>query len=166
HSIFQYLEEVSDYPLAVCYFNATGKLYLALAILNGNVAVLLGNGDGSLQTPVKYAAGSRPAFVAVGDFNGDGKPDFAVANVFSVGTVSVLLNTCVSAGIELAILRSNSTVKVSWPLPSAGFVLESTTSLSLTNWQRAVETTTTNNARLEVLLPADQQQRYFRLHKP
>jgi hypothetical protein len=58
------------------------------------------------------------------------------------------------------------TAVVSWPFPSAGFVLESTTNLSLTNWQRAVETTTTNNARLEVTVSANLQQRYFRLHKP
>src|SRR5258708_40246832 len=31
-----------------------------------------------------YGAGSGPVFVALGDFNGDGKPDLAVANQFSV----------------------------------------------------------------------------------
>jgi hypothetical protein len=32
--------------------------------------------------------------MAVGDFNGDGRPDLAVGNLFNVpGTVSVLLNT-------------------------------------------------------------------------
>jgi len=64
------------------------------------------------------------------------------------------------------VVRSNSTAVVSWPFPSTGFVLESTTNLSLMNWQRAVETPTTNNARLEVTVSADQQARYFRLHKP
>src|SRR5579883_1564356 len=39
-----------------------------------------------------FATGSMPSSVAVGDFNGDGKPDLAVAN-FNSGTVSVLLNT-------------------------------------------------------------------------
>src|SRR5262245_29299306 len=37
-----------------------------------------------------YAAGDAPRSVAVGDFNGDGLPDLAVANQFS-DTVSVLL---------------------------------------------------------------------------
>ena len=40
--------------------------------------------------PVNYAAGTHPLSVAVGDFNGDGKPDLAVANQRS-NTVSVLL---------------------------------------------------------------------------
>jgi len=148
-------------------FNGDGRLDLAVVSHDRNISVFSGNGDGTLQAPVNYAAGSEPSFVAVGDFNGDSKPDLAVANGFSVGTVSALLNTCVSAGINVSIVRSNSTTAVvSWPFPSAGFVLESTTSLSLTNWQRAVETLATNNARLEVTVSADLQQRYFRLHKP
>ena len=52
--------------------------------------MLLGNGDGTFQAAVNYAAGSRPYSVAVGDFNGDGKPDLAVANGSS-NDVSVLL---------------------------------------------------------------------------
>jgi len=36
--------------------------------------------------------------VAVGEFNGDGMPDLVVANIGHAATVSVLLNTCVSAG--------------------------------------------------------------------
>ncbi len=40
------------------------------------------------QTP--YSAGSSPFSVAVGDFNGDGKPDLAVGNLGS-STISVLL---------------------------------------------------------------------------
>ncbi len=39
---------------------------------------------------MNYDAGSGPDSVAVGDFNGDGKPDLAVAN-YGDGTVSVLL---------------------------------------------------------------------------
>jgi hypothetical protein len=50
----------------------------------------LGRGDGTFQAAVSYAAGSAPYSVAVGDFNGDGIPDLAVANVGS-DNVSVLL---------------------------------------------------------------------------
>jgi hypothetical protein len=53
------------------------------------VAVLLGKGDGSFQLPLTYVAGGGPNSVAVGDFNGDGCPDLAVANRTSL---SVLLN--------------------------------------------------------------------------
>jgi hypothetical protein len=55
-----------------------------------NVSVLLGNGDGTFGAQALFAAGSYPISVAVGDFNGDGRPDLAVANYFSFD-VSVLL---------------------------------------------------------------------------
>ena len=54
------------------------------------MSVLLGNGDGTFQAAVNYPAGLNPFSVAVGDFNGDGKPDLAVAN-YGSNTVSVLL---------------------------------------------------------------------------
>src|SRR5207247_6027086 len=38
----------------------------------------------------EYGAGISPISMAIGDFNGDGKPDLAVANTYS-NTVSVLL---------------------------------------------------------------------------
>jgi hypothetical protein len=50
--------------------------------------VLLGNGDGTFQPAQNFASGS-PFSVAVGDFNGDGKPDLALANPAS-SSVSVL----------------------------------------------------------------------------
>src|SRR5262249_187882 len=46
----------------------------------GSVAVLLGNGDGTFQTPVSYAAGLGPESIRVGDFNGDGIFDLVVTN--------------------------------------------------------------------------------------
>jgi hypothetical protein len=147
-------------------FNGDGKLDVAVVSPNGNVSVLSGNGDGSLQPAISYAAGSTPSFVAVADFNGDGKPDLAVANSFSEGTVSVLLNTCVSTDVELAVLRTDNTVIISWPSPSTGFVLESTPSLTLPNWQAVPETISTNSGRLEVITSFEPQERYFRLHKP
>ena len=38
-----------------------------------------------------FGVGSTPESVAVGDFNGDGKPDLATANSFDLGNASVLL---------------------------------------------------------------------------
>jgi hypothetical protein len=54
------------------------------------VSVLLGNGDGTFQAAHSFDAGDDPFSVAVGDFNGDGILDVAVANGNS-DTVSVLL---------------------------------------------------------------------------
>jgi uncharacterized protein (UPF0548 family) len=156
--------------IAVGDFNGDGKLDLAVADGSHSnpapgVLVLLGNGDGTFQTAVNFDAGPGSTSVALGDFNGDGAPDLAVANGPSASVV-VLLNTCVSASPSLAVSLSNATLTVSWPFPSTGFVLESTPSLSPPNWQPAVETPLTNNALLEVMVPVNPGSRYFRLHKP
>ena len=79
-------------------FNGDGKLDLAVVNFNSNtVAVLLNTTDPGAATPSfaaihDFPTGIRPISVAVGDLNGDGKLDVAVANVGS-NNVSVLLNT-------------------------------------------------------------------------
>ena len=45
-----------------------------------NVSILLGNGAGSFQRRHQLRRWHAPISVAVGDFNGDGKLDLAVAN--------------------------------------------------------------------------------------
>jgi len=50
---------------------------------------VLGNGNGTFQTPVNFAVGTAPFSVAVGDFDGNTTLDVAVANSGS-NTVSVL----------------------------------------------------------------------------
>jgi streptogramin lyase len=74
-------------------FNGDGKLDLVVANDgSNNVSILLGNGDGTFRAAVNYGvgSGSAPTSVAVGDFNGDGKLDLAVANELS-NNVSILL---------------------------------------------------------------------------
>jgi hypothetical protein len=90
------------YPAAVGAgdFNGDGIPDLVVANLGANgfagsgqnstVTVLLGNGDGTFQTAVPYAAGLGPASVGVADFNGDGIPDLVVGNYYN-DSVSVLL---------------------------------------------------------------------------
>jgi hypothetical protein len=60
----------------------------------GSVSVLLGNGDGTFQAPRNSAAGTSPRSLAVGDFNGDGRPDFAVGDT----TTSMLVFTNTGGG--------------------------------------------------------------------
>ena len=65
------------------------------AYSNGNVAVLIGNGDGTFKTPVTHAVGSSavpfPYTVVAADVNGDGHPDLIAVN-YSDNSVGVLLN--------------------------------------------------------------------------
>ena len=63
-------------------FNGDGIPDLVVANFGvNNVTVLLGNGNGSFNTPgTTLAAGTGPQGGVVGDFNGDGEMDFAVAN--------------------------------------------------------------------------------------
>jgi hypothetical protein len=81
--------------VVVADFNGDGDLDLAVANRNENsVSVLLGNGSGGFSPAVgsPFAVGASEAYsVAVGDFNGDGHPDIAVANSSAPGSVSVLL---------------------------------------------------------------------------
>src|SRR5262249_1561913 len=56
------------------------------------VAVFLGNGDGTFGMPVRFESGSSPSSVALGDLNEDGKIDVVVSNVGGqLQDVSVLL---------------------------------------------------------------------------
>jgi hypothetical protein len=62
-------------------FNNDGKPDLAAADFNTNtVGIMLGNGDGTFKPAVTYPVGAVkfPTWIAVADFNGDGKPDLAV----------------------------------------------------------------------------------------
>jgi sugar lactone lactonase YvrE len=80
--------------VAVGDFNGDGVSDLVVANegqgSGSTVSVLLGNGDGTFGNQVAYATGNEPNSAAVGDFNGDGILDLAVANIGS-NTVSVLL---------------------------------------------------------------------------
>jgi hypothetical protein len=62
-----------------------------------NVSVLLGNGDGTFGPAVTYRSGHTPFSVAIGDFNGDGRPDLATAN-WDDNAVGVLINAGAALG--------------------------------------------------------------------
>ena len=88
-----YAAGIGPYGIAVADFNGDGFLDVVVAnAFSYNVSVLTGNGDGTFNSQVTYPvnlASNNAWGVAVGDFDGDGFPDIAVA---SSGNVSVLMN--------------------------------------------------------------------------
>ncbi len=63
---------------------------------SGTVSVLLGKGNGTFGLATSYPAGKFPWFAALADFNGDGRPDIAVAGYVN-NSVITMLNTGVVA---------------------------------------------------------------------
>ncbi len=64
-------------------FNRDGNTDIALGCsdgtANGGLVIILGNGDGSFQTPTFYSTGDV-ASIAIGDFNNDGIMDIALTD--------------------------------------------------------------------------------------
>ena len=58
----------------------------------GEVALFLGKGDGTFGPRLRFAADPMADFVATAEFNGDGSPDLAIANLGGPGTVSIVLS--------------------------------------------------------------------------
>ncbi len=80
----------SSGSLATADFNHDGKLDLVVTMPVGPLgsngagfAVLLGNGDGTFQTPSTFNKPIKAPVVAVGDLNMDGHPDIALTSTFS-----------------------------------------------------------------------------------
>src|SRR5438445_7145502 len=73
--------------------NPTGlaTLFVLASVFHNQLTSAGGCPAPSFAAPVIYGAGTNSFSLAVGDFNGDGKPDLAVANYSYQGTVSVLL---------------------------------------------------------------------------
>ncbi len=86
--------------LVVGDFNSDGQLDIAVANSKGSsrsVSVFLnttapGSATPSFAAQTTFALVSNPFSVAVGDFNGDGRPDLVTAN-YLANSASVLINT-------------------------------------------------------------------------
>jgi len=75
-------------------FNGDGKMDLAIQDYNdSSINILLGNADGTFQSPKMASVTGGPQGIAIGDFNGDGKLDVATAgaNLSAGGGLAVLL---------------------------------------------------------------------------
>jgi gliding motility-associated-like protein len=94
--------------VAIGDLDGDGKFDLAVANNASNTVSVLRNtsaigviSSASFASKIDFTSGAQPYSVAIGDLDGDGKADFAVANNTS-NTVSVLLNTSAIGNITTA----------------------------------------------------------------
>ncbi len=99
--------------------NGDGKLDIMVALgctnncKHGGVGVLLGNGDGTFQTPATFdSGGTYASSVTVADFNRDGKLDLLLANQCLNST------SCPNGSVSVLLGNGNGTFQaaVSYPL--------------------------------------------------
>jgi trimeric autotransporter adhesin len=109
--------------LTAADFNGDGKLDLAAPtdapLEQGEIAVLLGNGDGTFQqaSGSPFSVGITPGIAAFGDFNGDGIPDLFVGAETIGNQISVFIGNGDGTFVATPI---GSTSLPCCPLPALG----------------------------------------------
>ena len=118
-------------------FNRDGKLDLAVAnecsdetCTQGGVAILLGNGDGTFQSPTIYSAGAQYSLSIVsGDFNGDGKLDVAVMN--QSASIGILLGNGDGTLQTAVVTDTSSGVSSNYSMAPGDFNADGKTDIAL-----------------------------------
>ncbi len=86
----------TPYGIAAGDIDGDGLIDLAVSNLSlGSVSLFKNqtvNGVISFSTPVNFTTPTQPAYVVIGEFDGDGKPDLATAN-FGNNNISIFRNT-------------------------------------------------------------------------
>ncbi len=101
----------------------TGRYLLGMALVGISAGLggttTAGATSATFQPKVDYATGLNPYSVAVGDLNGDAKPDLVTANL-NDNTVSVLLNTTAKPTLShvtrTGVARHGGSITLHWTL--------------------------------------------------
>ncbi|HSV16483.1 MAG TPA: FG-GAP-like repeat-containing protein [Tepidisphaeraceae bacterium] len=92
--------DTGEYPRSVAFVdvNHDGKKDLVVDNIGkqsasepGSIAVLLGNGNGTVQPAIQFTPFNYPGWMTAGDFNGDGRTDLAITRLFDGHSVNVML---------------------------------------------------------------------------
>ena len=78
------------FDVALSDLDGDGKLDL-ITVNDFEISVLIGLGNGEFEKARQFYGGSGPVGLAIGDLDGDKRPDIAIANRFG-GDVSLIFN--------------------------------------------------------------------------
>ncbi|MBI1842037.1 MAG: VCBS repeat-containing protein [Verrucomicrobia bacterium] len=155
-------------PVSVAVGDLNGDHHLDLVVADlgsEDIWILLGDGAGAFRPPVAEPVGAFPGFVLLDDVDGDTKPDVVVANE-NWDTVSVRLNTCPFAGVQLSIGFVAGKISLTWPHTSRFYEIETASSLnSPVVWQPIAQSPSLSQGQWQMLVAPVGPQGFFRLRR-
>ena len=147
-------------------FNGDGIVDLVVSDLgNSQVALMTGRGDGSFDSPMIFTAPGSVERLVVDDFTGDGKVDLA-GTVFTSQGIAVFVNACESrvSSTTVSLVVAGKSLVLSWPAIE-GFELQSSSDLVTGEWSTPNLVPISYSNRMEVTVPLNWPQGFFRLRK-